>query len=93
MRTDMRRKIDGPIYFKTRVSTNSVCLFLNRFNPSLDRREQGEGYYFPCRQPDGAVAKIEKDFEAANPGIDILREAGGSTKMARMITELGIFQA
>ena len=35
------------------------------------------------------LAKIEKDFEAANPGIDILREAGGSTKMARMITELG----
>ncbi len=35
------------------------------------------------------LAKIEKDFEAANPGIDILREAGGSTKMARMIAELG----
>ena len=35
------------------------------------------------------LAKIEKDFEAANPGIDILREAGGSTKMARMISELG----
>ena len=35
------------------------------------------------------LAKIAKDFEAANPGIDILREAGGSTKMARMIAELG----
>ncbi len=35
------------------------------------------------------LAQIEKDFEAANPGIDILREAGGSTKMARMISELG----
>ena len=35
------------------------------------------------------LAKIEKDFEAANPGIDILREAGGSTKMARMVSELG----
>ena len=35
------------------------------------------------------LAQIEKDFEAANPGIDILREAGGSTKMARMIAELG----
>ena len=35
------------------------------------------------------LAKIEKDFEAAHPGIDILREAGGSTKMARMISELG----
>ncbi len=35
------------------------------------------------------LARIEKDFEAAHPGIDILREAGGSTKMARMISELG----
>jgi molybdate/tungstate transport system substrate-binding protein len=35
------------------------------------------------------LAQIEKAFEAANPGIDVLREAGGSTKMARMISELG----
>jgi len=35
------------------------------------------------------LAIIEKDFEAANPGIDVQRESGGSTKMARMISELG----
>ncbi len=35
------------------------------------------------------LAKIEKDFEAKHPDIDILREAGGSTKMARMISEVG----
>ena len=35
------------------------------------------------------LAQIEKDFEARNPDLDIQREAGGSTKMARMITELG----
>jgi molybdate/tungstate transport system substrate-binding protein len=35
------------------------------------------------------LAKVEADFEAAHPNIDILREAGGSTKMARMISELG----
>ncbi len=34
-------------------------------------------------------AEMEKDFEAAHPDIDILREAGGSTKMARMISEVG----
>jgi molybdate/tungstate transport system substrate-binding protein len=34
-------------------------------------------------------AKIEADFEAAHPDIDVQREAGGSTKMARMISELG----
>lgn len=34
------------------------------------------------------LAEIEKQFEASHPEIDILREAGGSTKMARMISEL-----
>ncbi|GBC59654.1 molybdate ABC transporter substrate-binding prot ein [Desulfonema ishimotonii] len=34
-------------------------------------------------------AQIEKDFEALHPDIDVQREAGGSTKMARMISELG----
>ncbi|MFH1984175.1 MAG: tungstate ABC transporter substrate-binding protein WtpA [Pseudomonadota bacterium] len=35
------------------------------------------------------LAKMEAAFEARHPDIDILREAGGSTKMARMISELG----
>jgi molybdate/tungstate transport system substrate-binding protein len=34
------------------------------------------------------LVEIEKRFEAANPGIDVQREGGGSTKMARMISEL-----
>jgi molybdate/tungstate transport system substrate-binding protein len=34
------------------------------------------------------LTKIEKQFEAANPGIDVQREGGGSTKMARMIVEM-----
>jgi molybdate/tungstate transport system substrate-binding protein len=34
------------------------------------------------------LAEIEKQFEAHFPDIDILREAGGSTQMARMISEL-----
>ena len=33
-------------------------------------------------------AKMEKIFEAKYPNIDLLREPGGSTKMARMISEL-----
>jgi len=33
--------------------------------------------------------KIEKDFEALYPEIDILREVGGSTKLARLISEVG----
>ncbi len=34
-------------------------------------------------------AAIEKEFEAKYPGVDVLREAGGSTKMARLISEVG----
>ena len=34
------------------------------------------------------LAEMEKRFEASHPDIDIQREAGGSTKMARMISEL-----
>jgi molybdate/tungstate transport system substrate-binding protein len=34
-------------------------------------------------------AEVEKRFEAMHPEIDLLREAGGSTRMARMISELG----
>ncbi|XXJ20391.1 tungstate ABC transporter substrate-binding protein WtpA [Desulfovibrio caledoniensis] len=34
-------------------------------------------------------AAIEKNFEAKYPKVDVLREAGGSTKMARLISEVG----
>jgi molybdate/tungstate transport system substrate-binding protein len=35
------------------------------------------------------MAKMEKNFEAMHPGVDIKRTAGGSTKMARLISEKG----
>jgi len=34
-------------------------------------------------------AELEAEFEKANPGVDVLREAAGSRKCARMISELG----
>lgn len=34
-------------------------------------------------------AAIEKNFEKMYPEVDVLREAGGSTKMARLISEVG----
>ncbi len=34
-------------------------------------------------------AAIEKAFEKKYPDVDVLREAGGSTKMARLISEVG----
>ena len=35
------------------------------------------------------LATIEKKFEAKYPKVDVLRQPGGSTKMARMISEVG----
>ena len=35
------------------------------------------------------LAAMEKEFEARYSGVDVLREAGGSTKMARLISEVG----
>ena len=34
-------------------------------------------------------ARIEKDFEKKYPGVDIIRQSGGSTKMARLISDAG----
>ncbi len=33
--------------------------------------------------------KMEKEFEKRYPGVDILRESGGSTKMARLVRDVG----
>ncbi len=33
--------------------------------------------------------EMEKQFEAKYPGVDVLREGGGSTNLARMISEVG----
>ncbi len=35
------------------------------------------------------LAKIEALYEAANPGVDVLRESGGSNALSRKITDLG----
>ncbi|SDN96617.1 tungstate/molybdate binding protein [Desulfonauticus submarinus] len=34
-------------------------------------------------------AKMEQEFEKMYPNVDVLREAGGSTKMARLIADVG----
>ncbi len=36
-----------------------------------------------------SFAAMEKEFEARYPGVDIQREHGGSTRMARLISEVG----
>ena len=54
-----------------------------------DSAVKGEVIIFHAGSLTVPFAKMEKEFEAKHPDVDIKREAGGSTKMARMISELG----
>ncbi|MGB2928452.1 MAG: tungstate ABC transporter substrate-binding protein WtpA [Desulfobacterales bacterium] len=55
---------------------------------SVSAEPQGKLIIFHAGSLTVPFAKIEKDFEAKNSKVDVLREGGGSTKMARMISEL-----
>ena len=55
---------------------------------SVGAEPQGKLIIFHAGSLTVPFAKIEKDFEAKYPKVDVLREGGGSTKMARMISEL-----
>ena len=55
---------------------------------SVSAEPQGKLIIFHAGSLTVPFAKIEKDFEAKYPKVDVLREGGGSTKMARMISEL-----
>ncbi len=50
---------------------------------------KGEVIIFHAGSLTVPLAEMEKAFEAKYPDVDIRREAGGSTKMARMISEVG----
>ena len=55
---------------------------------SVGAEPQGKLIIFHAGSLTVPFAKIEKDFEAKYSKVDVLREGGGSTKMARMISEL-----
>ncbi|MDX2439542.1 MAG: tungstate ABC transporter substrate-binding protein WtpA [Desulfobacterales bacterium] len=55
---------------------------------SAGAEPQGKLIIFHAGSLTVPLAKMEKIFEAKYPKVDILREGGGSTKMARMISEL-----
>ncbi len=58
--------------------------------PSAAKAEpQGKLTIFHAGSLAVPFAAMEKAFEARYPKVDIQREAGGSTKMARMISEVG----
>jgi molybdate/tungstate transport system substrate-binding protein len=50
---------------------------------------QGKLIIFHAGSLSVPFARIEKNFEARYPRVDVLRESGGSTKMARLIAEVG----
>jgi molybdate/tungstate transport system substrate-binding protein len=55
---------------------------------SVGAEPQGKLIIFHAGSLTVPFAKMEKVFEAKYPKVDVLREGGGSTKMARMISEL-----
>ncbi|MBW2642762.1 MAG: tungstate ABC transporter substrate-binding protein WtpA, partial [Deltaproteobacteria bacterium] len=55
---------------------------------SVSAEPQGKLIVFHAGSLTVPFVKIEKDFEAKYSKVDVLREGGGSTKMARMISEL-----
>ena len=67
-----------------------LCLSIAGLTPSpAQAQPKGKVIMFHAGSLSVPLAKIEKDFEAKYPDVDVLREAGGSTKMARLISEVG----
>ena len=66
-----------------------VLLVAGAFFPfSAGAEPEGKLIIFHAGSLTVPFARMEKIFEARYPKVDVLREAGGSTKMARMISEL-----
>jgi molybdate/tungstate transport system substrate-binding protein len=58
------------------------------FPYSCNAEPQGKLIIFHACSLTVPFARMEKVFEAKYPKVDVLREIGGSTNMARMISEL-----
>ena len=56
---------------------------------SAEAKVDGKLVIFHAGSLSVPFAAMEKAFEAKYPGVDVQREAGGSTKMARLIAEVG----
>ncbi|TKB09982.1 tungstate ABC transporter substrate-binding protein WtpA [Desulforhopalus sp. IMCC35007] len=64
-----------------------LFLFLSAF--SAQAQPSGKLVIFHAGSLSVPFAAMEKAFEAQYPEVDVQREAGGSTKMARLISEVG----
>jgi molybdate/tungstate transport system substrate-binding protein len=77
----MKRLIQKTVFITTLVA------FVGIFSVSITAAKE-KVIIFHAGSLTVPFAKMEKIFEAKYPNIDLLREPGGSTKMARMISEL-----
>jgi molybdate/tungstate transport system substrate-binding protein len=75
---------------KKKLILKTIALFIMILMPmSVSAASKKKLTIFHAGSLTVPFAKIEKDFEAKHPNIDVQREAGGSTKMARLISEVG----
>ncbi|MBG0789828.1 MAG: tungstate ABC transporter substrate-binding protein WtpA [Desulfovibrionaceae bacterium] len=74
----------------TSVAATLLFVLPMLLSPSAAQAEpSGKLIVFHAGSLSVPFAQIEKNFEAMYPEVDVLREAGGSTKMARLISEVG----
>jgi molybdate/tungstate transport system substrate-binding protein len=68
----------------------AIIVWVGMVLPGFAQAEpSGELIIFHAGSLTVPLAEMEKAFEAKYPKVDILREGGGSTKMARLISEVG----
>lgn len=76
------------------ISTSGIVIFLFIqlmwiFPGNLQAEPAGNLIIFHAGSLTVPFQEMEKQFETKYPKVDVLREAGGSTKMARLISEVG----
>jgi len=67
----------------------AIALAVAAGGPALAASPSGKLIIFHAGSLSVPFAAMEKAFEAKYPGVDIQRESGGSTKLARLISEVG----
>ncbi len=74
--------------FLSLIAISLVCL-LGPFNRACFSEPSGRLVIFHAGSLSVPFSRIEREFEARYPKIDVLREMGGSTRMARLIRDAG----
>lgn len=80
-----------PMHLGSKLKTalaGALALFLVLANGAV-AAPRGKLIVFHAGSLTAPFAAMEKEFESLYPGLDLMREAGGSTKMARLISQAG----